>query len=80
MFIDPLSTSDYIRVTGKNEAFDGKGNRYRLERKYDCEMYPFLFGFVFFGILTALLMGCTLEPQPQYIEAEPASSALQRGF
>ncbi len=80
MFNDPLSTNDYIRVTGKNEAFDGNGNRYRIERKYDGEMYPFLFGFGFVGILAVLLTGCTLEPQPQSIEAEPASSALQRGF
>lgn len=70
---DPLDSNRYIRVTGKNEAIDGNGNRYRIERKYDCEFAPFLFTAGIVGILASLLSGCGLD-RPYSTGSNPTAS------
>ena len=73
MHHDPLSTNDYIRVTGKNQAFDGRGRRYYIEQREDVEVHPFFLMLLapVFIFLLVLLTGCTDNPQPQLVDYQP---------
>lgn len=81
MLNDPLSTNNYIRVTGRNEAFDGNGNRYRIERKNDCDFGPFLFTAGLAGIFALLLTGCGLDrPVQPALTQQPDQLEQRSGF
>jgi hypothetical protein len=77
MHYDPLSSTDYLRVTGKDSAIDGRGIRYRIERREEIEVHPFFFMLLtpVFIWLLVLLTGCTDNPQPQFIEANASRPA-----
>lgn len=77
---DPLDSNDYIRVTGKNRGFDGRGRRYYIEQREDVEVQPFLLLLLtpVFIFLLVLLTGCTNNPEPQLVEAIVSLIAQQQ--
>jgi len=75
-FPDPFNSDQYLRRLDDREAADGRGNKYRLERKPQYETHPLFVVFMIVFIIALLNPFSNSEsPQshsePTYPQSEP---------